>query len=42
MLPVQAEASLQPKIGSTKAIDGYVYLIKSGEHFKIGRSDDAE
>lgn len=42
MLPAQSEVALQPKAGSTKAIDGYVYLIKSGNHFKIGRSDDAE
>lgn len=28
--------------GTTKAVDGYVYLIKSGDFYKVGRSDDAE
>lgn len=41
MLPIQTKEPAQPQV-STKAIDGYVYLIKSGDHFKIGRSDDAE
>ena len=27
---------------SSKSADGYVYLIKSGEFYKVGRSDDAE
>lgn len=27
---------------ATKPVDGYVYLIKSGDFYKVGRSDDAE
>ena len=27
---------------SAKAVDGYVYLIKSGEFYKVGRSDELE
>lgn len=39
MLP----AAAQPKQPShSKAVEGSVYLIKSGEFYKIGRSDDLE
>ena len=39
MLPRTTTAA--PRIMS-KSVDGYVYLIKSGDFYKIGRSDDAE
>jgi hypothetical protein len=41
MLPDQSNDTLQPQL-SSKAIDGFVYLIKSGDFYNIGRSDDAE
>ena len=40
---VEVEHKVATEIGSaTSSIDGWVYLIKSGEHFKIGRSDNLE
>lgn len=36
------ELSAIPDRPRPKSKDGFVYLIKSGEYFKIGRSDDAE
>ena len=40
---VVVEHKDSPEIGSAaSSIDGWVYLIKSGEHFKIGRSDNLE
>lgn len=41
MLPEQANAALQ-RHPSSKPTEGFVYLIKSGGFYKIGRSDDAE
>lgn len=41
LLPAVATTPATPRV-ATKAIDGYVYLIKSGDFFKVGRSDDAE
>ncbi len=35
------EASTEGR-GSTKASEGWVYLLQSGNHFKIGRSDELE
>lgn len=33
----------EPEPGKTSAIaEGYVYLLKSGDHYKIGRSDELE
>ncbi len=40
---VVVEHKDSPEIGgAASSIDGWVYLIKSGEHFKIGRSDNLE
>lgn len=41
MLPEQANGALQRQ-PSSKLVEGFVYLIKSGDFYKIGRSDDAE
>jgi hypothetical protein len=38
MLPQQTEPSTQ----TTRVEEGYVYLIRSGAHYKIGRSDELE
>jgi len=35
-------ASVNPALDSRCVSDGYVYLIQSGKHYKIGRSDDIE
>src|SRR3546814_12286 len=40
-LPSVAPKSAMPR-ATTKPADGYVYLIKSGDFYKVGRSDDAE
>lgn len=43
LLPVLNSAPLPPTdLGSIKQSDGWVYLLKSGEHYKIGRSDELE
>lgn len=41
MLPEQSNDALQRRPVS-KSVEGFVYLIKSGDFYKIGRSDDAE
>jgi hypothetical protein len=41
LLPAVAPKAATPRI-ATKPVDGYVYLIKSGNFYKVGRSDDAE
>jgi hypothetical protein len=41
MLPEQSNDSPQRQ-PSSKPVEGFVYLIKSGDFYKIGRSDDAE
>ncbi len=41
MLPVSPQPSSQSP-SQSRAQDGLVYLIKSGEFYKIGRSDDLE
>jgi hypothetical protein len=35
-----AGASLKTKAAATQAVTGYVYLVKHGNHYKIGRSND--
>lgn len=42
MIPDQNEGIVHHSAASDKFADGYVYLIKSGNYFKIGRSNDAE
>lgn len=39
MLPAAAQTK---QLSHSKAVEGSVYLIKSGEFYKIGRSDDLE
>ena len=41
MLPTVTAARPEAPKG-TKAVDGHVYLIKSGDFYKIGRSDELE
>lgn len=42
MLPSQEEPSHPTYSAASKVPDGFVYLIKSGDFYKIGRSDDLE
>ncbi|MBC9247191.1 GIY-YIG nuclease family protein [Paracoccus sp. 11-3] len=41
MLPAATSSPSAPRPLS-KPVEGFVYLIKSGDYYKIGRSDDAE
>lgn len=41
LLPTLELAKATQRV-TTKLVDGYVYLIKSGDFFKIGRSDELE
>lgn len=41
LLPTIAPKPVAPRFAA-HAADGYVYLIKSGDFYKVGRSDDAE
>ncbi len=41
LLPTVTSAPTAPRLAS-KTVEGFVYLIKSGDFYKIGRSDDAE
>lgn len=42
MLPVDTQIVPKAAISSSKNQEGFVYLIKSGDFYKIGRSDDLE
>lgn len=42
LLPDVLGSSPAPSVGNAKAVEGFVYLFKSGEFYKIGRSDDLE
>lgn len=42
MLPLLPAPEEVPALKPLKSIDGFVYLIKSGDFYKIGRSDDIE
>lgn len=37
-----AHPSTTDDLGTTRVTEGYVYLLKSGNHYKIGRSDEIE
>lgn len=41
MLPAVRPSAQAPRVAS-KAAEGYVYLLKSGDFYKIGRSDELE
>lgn len=40
--PAANDAEAQPTFRKSSVPDGWVYLIKSGKHYKIGRGDDLE
>lgn len=43
LLPLaNAEADMHPSEPDTAYREGWVYLLKSGSHYKVGRSDDLE
>jgi hypothetical protein len=42
MLPERRETNVTPLAIAARTPEGLVYLIRSGEFYKIGRSDDLE
>lgn len=42
MLPPQQKSQSTPYPLSGKSSEGFVYLIKSGDHYKVGRSEELE
>lgn len=42
MLPVDSDMPIELSVGEKKLPLGYVYLNKSGAHYKVGRSDEIE
>jgi len=42
MLPNRSRPRQQTPVSGAKQVDGHVYLIKSGDFYKVGRSDELE